>query len=215
MGIFNKKSLPEMYDEKEIVELEKFITDTFGDFQTVMHELVSPDIHVDIAVIPPADHRNYYTLVTMGMGAHSMNVPKELKKRKLERAEIVVCLPPDWNINSEDEKWFWPVRWLKVLARLPIESDTWLGSGHTVQNGGPFAENTKLSCALLVRAFGNEKDYEPLKLKNGDIINFYHMIPVYDEEMKYKMSNGAGALLDLFDDEMTPVIDINRKNYCV
>ena len=37
------------------------------------------DIHVDICVIPPAKGRDYYTLVTMGMGAHEMDLPEELE----------------------------------------------------------------------------------------------------------------------------------------
>ena len=32
----------------------------------------------------------------------------------------------------KDEKWYWPIRLLKSLARLPIASDTWLGFGHTM-----------------------------------------------------------------------------------
>ena len=41
---------------------------------------------------------------SMGMGAHWMKVPEELAEYKLERAELAVCLPPDWNLQSDDEK---------------------------------------------------------------------------------------------------------------
>ena len=41
--------------------------------RNVFHELVSPDIHVDICVVPPLRSGTYCTLVTMGMGAHRMN----------------------------------------------------------------------------------------------------------------------------------------------
>ena len=44
--------------------------------------------HVYICVVPPSKERDYCTLVTMGMGAHRMNVPEELAEYKLERAEI-------------------------------------------------------------------------------------------------------------------------------
>ena len=44
----------------------------FGEVENVFHELVSPDIHVDICIVPPSEKRDYYTLVTMGMGAHRM-----------------------------------------------------------------------------------------------------------------------------------------------
>ena len=50
--------------------------------------------------------RNFYTLVTMGMGAHRMNVPEDLSEYKLQRAELVICLPPYWDLESEKEEWY-------------------------------------------------------------------------------------------------------------
>ena len=129
--------LPEVYSEEERKAVEEHIEACFGAFETVLHEVVSPDIHVDVCVIPPAKDRNYYTLVTMGMGAHRMNVPAELAEYKLERAELAIALPADWKVDQEafrDERWYWPVRLLKTLARLPGECHTWLGWGHTVDN---------------------------------------------------------------------------------
>ena len=69
----------EMYTEKEMQTVEKHIEKYYGKFKEVFHELVSPDIHVDICIIPPAKKRNYYILATLGMGAHKINVPEELK----------------------------------------------------------------------------------------------------------------------------------------
>lgn len=51
------------------------------------HEIVSPDIHIDVAIIEPTPERNYYTLVTMGMGAHRMSVPLSLEGENFDRAE--------------------------------------------------------------------------------------------------------------------------------
>ncbi len=137
----------EFYTEEEMAAVEDHIKRTFGEFDHVFHELVSPDIHLDICVVPPSDEKDYYTLVTMGMGAHQMNVPDELAEYKLERAELAIALPPDWKLDEEsmtDERWYWPVRLLKVLARLPITSNTWLGWGHTMDNQKSFAEDTGL-----------------------------------------------------------------------
>ena len=36
------------------------------------------------------------------------------------------------NEIMKDERWYWPIGLLKVLARLPISNDTWLGFGHTM-----------------------------------------------------------------------------------
>ena len=67
----------------------------------MFHELVSPDIHVDICVVPPLRSGTIHTLVTMGMGAHRMNVPEELAEYKLERAELAIALPSDWKLDEE------------------------------------------------------------------------------------------------------------------
>ena len=133
---------PEAYTEEEMTAVEGHIEQYFGEVESVFHELVSPDIHVDICIVPPSEKRDYYTLVTMGMGAHRMKVPEELAEYKLERAELAIALPRDWKLDQEsmkDERWYWPIRLLKVLARLPIASNTWLGFGHTMDNEQPFA----------------------------------------------------------------------------
>ena len=194
---------PECYTPEEMEVVEQHIQSHFGPFQNVWHELVSPDIHVDICILPPSDERNYYTLVTMGMGAHRMNVPPELAGRQLERAELAIALPPDWKLGEEDlqnEEWYWPVRLLKVLARLPGQCDTWLGWGHTVDNQTPFAENTDLCAALLVGVQGAEEGAESCTLPGGDEVNFYQVIPLYREEMEYKQANSADELLERISD---------------
>lgn len=191
---------PEVYTEEEMSAIEEHIKNTFGEFEHVFHELVSPDIHVDICMVPPSKERNYYTLVTMGMGAHRMNVPEELAEYKLERAELAIALPPDWKLDEEslkDERWYWPIGLLKVLARLPISGDTWLGFGHTMDKQSPFAENTTLCGALLV----GPQDVvwnggEVCTLPSGEEVNFYQIIPLYRNELKYKLEHDADALLE-------------------
>ena len=192
-------SEPEVYTEDEMKVIENHIQQYFGQFENVFHELASPDIHVDICVVPPSEERDYYTLVTMGMGAHRMNVPEELAEYKLERAELAIALPKDWKIkkeNFDDEKWFWVIRLLKDLARLPIASDTWLGFGHTMDHEENFAENTKLCAAMLTAPQGTEDGSEVCILPSGEEVNFYQVIPLYRDELEYKLARGADALLD-------------------
>ena len=206
---------PEVYTEDEMSAIEEHIKNTFGEFENVFHELVSPDIHVDICVVPPSEARDYYTLVTMGMGAHRMNVPEELAEYKLERAELAIALPPDWKLDEEslkDERWYWPIGLLKVLARLPISGDTWLGFGHTMDKQSPFAENTTLCGALLV----GPQDVvwnggEVCTLPSGEEVNFYQVIPLYQDEMEYKMEHDADALLEKMEG-ISFVVNPTRQN---
>ncbi len=192
-------SNPEVYTEEEMEAVEGHIEQYFGKFENVFHELVSPDIHVDICVVPPSEERDYCTLVTMGMGAHRMNVPEELAEYKLERAELAIALPADWKLDQEsmkDEKWYWPIRLLKSLARLPIASDTWLGFGHTMDNEENFAENTKLCAAILTGPQSTEEGGEVCTLPGGEEVNFYQVIPLYEDELDYKLEHDVDALLN-------------------
>ena len=192
-------SNPEVYTEEEMEAVEGHIEQYFGKVENVFHELVSPDIHVDICMVPPTEERDYYTLVTMGMGAHRMNVPEELAEYKLELAELAIALPADWKLDQEsmkDEKWYWPIRLLKSLARLPIASDTWLGFGHTMDNEEDFAENTKLCAAILTGPQGTQDGSEVCPLPGGEEVNFYQVIPLYEDELDYKLEHDADALMN-------------------
>lgn len=211
----NRCHAPEMYSEKEMRAIEKHIEKSFGSFKYVIHEIVSPDIHVDICIVEPSKEHDFYTLVTMGMGAHKMNVPPALQKEyDLQRAEIMVTLPQKWDLKSDKEEFYWPLRWLKILARLPIDNNTWLGYGHTVPNGGPFADNTELSGVALYMPYTFKEDDFACLLPDGGKVNFYQMLPLYEEEMNYKLKKGdIDALFDKFDDKFTHVVDIKRKNY--
>lgn len=191
--------VPEVYTEEEMEAVEGHIQQYFGKFENVFHELSSPDIHVDICVVPPSEERDYYTLVTMGMGAHRMNVPEELAEYKLERAELAIALPADWKLDQEsmkDETWYWPIRLLKSLARLPINCDSWLGHGHTVENREPFADNTKLCTATLIGPQDTEDGSEVCTLPGGEEVNFYQVIPLYEDELDYKLEHDTDALLN-------------------
>lgn len=204
---------PEVYTQAQWDAVEAHITKYFGDYPNVFHEIVSPDIHVDICVIPPSEEKDYYTLVTMGMGAHRMNVPSELAEHKLERAELLITLPSDWKIGDDKEAWYWPTRLLKQLARLPGECDTWLGCGHTVDNREPYADNTALCASILREPVDAEDGAEVCPLPDGEEVNFHQVIPLYREEMEYKQENNAEALFEHMGD-IPFVIEPDRDNCC-
>ena len=206
-----------LYTDKELDEYEKYIEEIFGDYKEVFHEIISTDIHLDIIIVPPTNERPYYKLITMGMGAYPMNVPDKLKQYELERAELVLYLPATWDINSSQEEDYWPIRQLKILARLPIECHTWLGYGHTVssdEENMPYANNTQFCSMMLVNVYDKEGHDLDLRMKTKGKINFYQLFPLYQEELEFKQKHDAETLLSLFDDEdMIPIININRKNY--
>lgn len=202
------------YSEEDLQIIGDHIEKHFGKFDMVMHELVSDTVHLDVALSSPNEERDHYVLTTMGMGAKLMeHMPPELIEKGYGRLELMITLPADWDVRADKEKWYWPLRWLKILGRLPFTQETWLGWGHTIPNGEPFAENTKLECMLLISPYEyGEGSYEAV-LSNGERVHFLQLLPIYREEMDYKLAYGADALLDLFENDFSPVVDIKRKNY--
>ena len=172
------------------------IEEHFGSFPVVMHEIVSPDLHIDVLPVPPTGERNYYTLFTMGMGAYKMPVPSDYGRKN--RAEMAIRLPADWDIRSGEEKWYWPIRVLKTLARMPYYEKSWLGLHHDVDFGDPFSSETKM-CGVLLDIF--DESVRPLRLENGDQLILYNVIPIYRSEMEYKVEHDAEALLEKMTEE--------------
>ncbi len=210
---------PVLYGEEEWNAVEQSIMECFGKYENVFHEIASPDIHVDIFIVPPApqEGRDYCTLITFGMGAYRMKVPEALAEQKLERAELFLRLPAGWRLDREalqDECWYWPVRLLKTTARLPIEEDSWLGWGHTIgmEEGETYADNTELCGCMLTGTDPMTGDTMYCELPNGDEVVYYQLVPLYEEEIAYKIENGADALLEKFPEKLLEVIDPARPN---
>jgi len=132
----------------------------------------------------------------------------------------MTCLPPDWRLTQEDfknESWYWPIRWLKILARFPHEYDTWLWEGHTIPNGDPpepFADNTQFCGVMLLPPITAPPEFATLTV--GDkTISFFSMIPLYPDEMDHKIAHGIKSLLPRFEKHgVTDIIDVNRRSVC-
>ena len=135
-----------------------------------------------------------------------------------DRAEYVIFLPKDWNVDADNEEDWWPMRLLKSAARLTVDTDDYLYITHSVQveeDGSPVAENTGFNSFVLMHSIGKEGQVvEPLKLSLfGQKVAFYQLFPLYPEELEFKLEHGYDELVKLFKEEPM-VVNIHRKNYC-
>jgi hypothetical protein len=155
----------------------------------------------------------------MGAGAYKMNVPNEWRSYVCDRAEYVIFLPNDWNLESDKEEDYWPIRMLKTIARLPIRAEDWLCESHDVQltdDGSPVAGNTGFNSCVLMSSIGkNGQEVKPLKLGLfGKKVAFYQLYPLYPEELEFKLEHSFDELMDRLDAEDNMIINVHRKNYC-
>ncbi len=206
----SKKTL-ELYTDEQLKLIEEHIENNFGEASSFFHEKESEFIQIKIYTIPPTKENPYYILVTVGMGAHLMNVPESLNKEKLKRAELVLFLPPNWNPDSEKTEQKWPLQLLGMLSRLPIEENAWLGWGHTVDYGEGFTEECGFSGITLINSMAGA-DSQICKFSDTDEVNFYQVILLHRNELDFKNKNGASALISHFGKNIPSVYDDDRKS---
>jgi hypothetical protein len=190
-------------DSPDIGKIEEHIEKHIGKIGSVYHELVSDLVHIDVFIIQPTPNRNFITLITSGMSDRPMEAPPEVKE--FQYAELMICLPPDWPLHDEalkDEKNYWPIRQLKMLARFPHEHDTWLWYGHTIPNGNPqhaFASNTKLSGIIIAPPMLSPKEFFMLEIDETKTIYFFCILPLHKDEMNTKLRKGSDDLFEHFE----------------
>lgn len=203
-------------------EIGVHITHYVGNITSVYHELVSTYVHVDVYWVEPTPERPFHTLVTSGMSDLPMHTPDAAK----DRAHIELCLslPSSWPVdqalnhtdedqNTGDGQPYWPIWWLKFLARFPHQYQTWLGQGHTIPDGNqPFIDYTRFCSFVLLPPVLFDDGFQQLKLPHYSIY-FYNLVPIYPEELQLKLDKGVNALIDRFNEyHISDVWAVDRVN---
>ena len=204
-----------VYSPEEAEAFDRYVEKTFGKIRQVFHEKNSPEMHIDVYIIEPSEAYPAVRLLTCGMGARVMEIEEEFREVCPDRLELMIDLPTDWPLEMEslrDERNFWPIRILKILARFPWDNETWLGFGHTIPWPEPFAENTKLTGVLLGLPAVNTLEESEIEVSPGKKVQIFQVIPIYQEEMDYKVENDADKLFELWGDSFSYVVDPQRKN---
>ncbi|MBL8880407.1 MAG: suppressor of fused domain protein [Phycisphaerales bacterium] len=205
-------------DDSELIELiSSHVERHIGPISFVLHEQHSESVHIDVHCVAPTPERNIWTLVTSGMSQLPMVVPDDFPTPMF--LELICFLPPRWPVLAQavhNESDYWPIRWLRLLARFPHRYRTWLGYGHTIPNGDPpqaFAPNTKFCGMLLAPPLSVPAEFLKIERPDERDICFLAMQPLYHDEMTYKLTHGTDALLDRLDEaQIDDIIDVNRPS---
>ncbi|HIA51768.1 MAG TPA: suppressor of fused domain protein [Candidatus Melainabacteria bacterium] len=210
-------------DEAVIIDanyaVEQHLEDYIGEVTAVIGDAVAGSFDandINVAVIEPTKKKPYYTLCTMGMSNIRMPAPNEDSCF----AEILTCLPKDWNFDDlDDPDWNWPINWLKDIASYAYTHNAYLSFDHTIPNGNPpepVASNTDFCGFLIALPLNFPGDFYQLRIGKEKCINFYSIIPLYEEEMQFTLSNKIEKFYKkLFDNKVNEIININRPNLCL
>ncbi|MFF2483801.1 suppressor of fused domain protein [Paenibacillus sp. NPDC058071] len=198
----------------------KHVEEHLGPVAGVFQEILSDELTIDIIVAAPTKERNCYTLVTSGISEIPFTVPDGAESYRY--AELTISLPPTWKISDEDfkdERNYWPIRALKTIGRFPHEYNTWLYYGHTVANGNPpapYSSDAKFQGMLVwVPEAANATEFFNLSLSEEKVVHFFSLIPLYQDEIEFKVKNGQDALLEkLGRVGADQIVNVNRKNAC-
>lgn len=196
---------PRQLTSTRMAAIERHVRKYVGPVRSVMHEILSVGIHLDVLPVVATKTRPFQTFVTMGMSALPMRTPTGRGGARF--AELLIVLPPTWptgldgTTKKATESSYWPIRWLKELARMPSDYDTFLDVGHTVPNGDP-PERLAPGCGfigfmLLPPALFPERFF---RLRIGPTtVTFLELIPLYPEEMQLKLDRGVAELFNRFE----------------
>ena len=216
---------PSIGDDELMAAVDQRLKTAFaGGARQVFHEILSPTVHLDVHLVPPGDVIDAWVCVTTGMAERPMSPPGEaLPDHAADRwAELVTVLPPDWPlfagekhklVGGEDgppDAAYWPIGWMKFLARFPHEYGAWFWLGHTVPNGDPAEpfDGTRFVGSMFVDAGILHEELSVVRAGDRDV-RLMQVLPLTQAEMDYKLRHGADALLDKFDAaDVGPVMDV-------
>ena len=169
------------------------------------------------AVLKPLSFRPEKTVVTLGLGSYPMTIGQsELPQAKpediegLRRCELMISMPSDW--RYDDPSATLPYIILQLVASNM--KDDWIGFGHVLEWGegtGPFTG------ALILMPQGPSRLEKDMRLResvllDGDRkVNFYHVIPLLPEEIRFAQNHSPQQLIERLG-HLKYVVDTGRKS---
>jgi hypothetical protein len=128
-----------------------------------------------------------------------------------------MLLPPNWVMEQEkfnDENYWWPFRALKELSKYPHENKTWLGYGHTFSSEDEYSPNCKFCGLILLNSISFSDEFMSIETPEKNV-RIFSAIPLYKEEIDFKIKHGSAALMEKFEEYgIEEIVDINRPNVC-
>lgn len=118
-----------------------------------------------------------------------------------EHNEIFFALPAYWDLNDKDNATLTALfDWIYRLEDFVTSKNKWFGPGHSVPCGNPsepISSLLKQDNFMLINPMFLESLFQPLKV-DGKTIYLLAIVPVFSDELEYKMTKGTHKFLRRF-----------------
>lgn len=172
-----------------IEEVPAHMERQFDPVAGTFHEIVSDRVHIDVHFVEPNSQLGYRIIFTTGMAMRAM--PRGPNEPWPQLAELMVLLPNEWPFESdrfESPEVFWPIEFMKMVARMPHDMGFCLHADHSIPFHDPPspAPGTNFGGWLVVDPTFWPPSKSVVQLKSGLIVKQYVLMPLTMQEMDYK-----------------------------
>ncbi len=215
MSLFKnlKSKLTGVPSQAELLEEVPQHFDRFiGPADSVFHEIVSDQVHIDVHIIHATQARPYHVLYTTGMSMRAMVGQPQPGQSQL--AELFIHLPASLPVSQADFQnpaVYWPIDALKTMARLPHQMRFIMREWLSVPFQDPPvpAPGTNFGGTMVVRPTFLPPTAQQVRLRAGPVIQLYALMPLTMTEMNFKAHQpSATALADLMRTQNRQLIDL-------
>ncbi len=187
----------------ELQTMEDHIIEHFGSISRTIPVKESENLNLRIYVIEPTKEKDFYTIVTCGMGAYKMELPDDFKDTDLDRIELLMYLSPAWNMDlalskptglitdgtvtpifgSMYDEWNYPVKILKNLAQAPVNNDSYFVMGNIMDDEEPLSPSTNDTGGILISPAYISEEGCVCTLPDGEKVRFLQVMPIQTYEI--------------------------------
>lgn len=187
----------------ELQTVEDHIIEHFGSISRTIPVKESENLNLCIYVIEPTKEKDFYTIVTCGMGAYKMELPDDFKDTDIDRIELLMYLSPAWNMDlalskptglitggtvtpifgSMYDEWNYPVKILKNLAQAPVNNDSYFVMGNIMDDGEPLSPSTNDTGGILISPAYISEEGCVCTLPDGEKVRFLQVMPIQTYEI--------------------------------
>ena len=191
------------YTPEQLRSFDRHLELNFGPVDQIMAAPSCSNPVIDLIVLAPDPlaGRNFYTLLTRGMGSYIAPARNDMERSLPERVELIMFIETAWEaprISADTgPDTFWPALSMLRLARMPYATGRRIGPDTIFDNEEPLCENSPYE-GLLVRSVATSCIPEARIWTMPDLqqVIFLQVVPLMRDEMDHARNDDITSLYD-------------------